>query len=87
MGRYLDIARTVASNEKNELNELTSTPEIINDPAGPCPACGCGQWWQLLGEPWHCRVCTPEMPIEATTLTLPCHEVQTRLVRDLARLR
>jgi hypothetical protein len=36
MGRYLDIAHAVAVNENNELNELTSTPDTINDPAGPC---------------------------------------------------
>src|SRR5215218_6887411 len=42
----------------------------ISDPTGPCPDCGCGQWWQRLGEPWHCRACEPDMPLIATTLTV-----------------
>jgi hypothetical protein len=87
MGRYLDIAHAVAINENNELNESTLSAEVITDPAGPCPHCGSGQWWQLPGEPWHCRACKPDMPLGATTLTLPCHEVQPRPVRDPARLR
>lgn len=87
MGRYLDIAHAVVINEINELNELTFRPKTITDPAGPCPHCGSGQWWQLPGKPWQCRSCEPDMPLEATTLTLPCHRVQTRLARDPARLR
>ena len=102
MGRYLDIARTVAGNERNEVNEISTfsnSPyplkeearfnrgQAVVNPAGPCPACGCGQWWQLPGNPWHCRACVPEMPLEATTLTLTCHKVQTRPAHDPARLR
>ena len=102
MGRYLDIARTVAGYERNEVNEISSfsnLPHPLKDearsnqgqrvvnPAGPCPDCGCGQWWQLPGSPWHCRACEPDMPLEATSLTLPCHEVQTYPVRNPARLR
>lgn len=112
MGRYLDIAHTVAGNEINELNEISPSPEInadpveaqtgqglhtredhrssIADPTVPCPICDSGQWWQLPGQPWHCRECRPLSDAEnrrATTLTLPCHEVRTRSVRNPARLR
>jgi hypothetical protein len=87
MGRYLDIAHAVAINENNELNELTSTLEIINDPPGPCPHCGSGQWWQLPGKPWRCRSCKPDMPLDATTLTLPCHEPRSPSVHNSERLR
>ena len=59
----------------------------IANPAGLCPHCGCGQWWQQPGEAWYCRACKPDMPLGATTLTLPCHKVQTRPVRDRACLR
>ena len=48
----------------------------IADPDGPCPACGSGQWWQLPGQAWHCRVCEPDMPLTSTTLTPPCHKEQ-----------
>ena len=87
MGRYLDIAHVVAINENNELNELTASPKTIADPAGLCPDCGSGQWWQQPGEPWHCRTCESNMPLTATTLALRCHEVPTRSARDPARLR
>ncbi|MGH8501336.1 MAG: hypothetical protein ACREVE_02465 [Gammaproteobacteria bacterium] len=46
--------------------------DTIADPTDPCPACGSGRWWQLPGQPWHCRACEADMPREATTLTLPC---------------
>src|SRR5215217_3476161 len=49
----------------------------IVDRGSLCPTCGGGQWWQLPGEPWHCRTCEPDMPLTATTLTLPCHKEQT----------
>jgi hypothetical protein len=77
--------------EKSELSEqsparndalisgLISLNDAV-DPDGPCPACGSGQWWQLPGEPWHCRACGPDMPLTATTLTLPCHKVELRPV-------
>lgn len=45
----------------------------IPDPGGPCPECGCGQFWQLPGAPWHCRQCEPMSGAErarATTLTV-----------------
>src|SRR5215213_650068 len=47
-------------------------PDITAEPESACPACGSGQWWQLSGQAWHCRVCKPAMPLNATTLTLPC---------------
>ncbi len=50
----------------------------ILDPDGPCPSCGPRQWWQLPGRAWHCRACEPDMPLTATTLTLPCHKVELR---------
>ncbi len=59
----------------------------IADPDGPCPACGSGQWWQLPGEPWHCRICEPDVPLTATTLTLPYHNVELRPVAAHAGLR
>jgi hypothetical protein len=46
------------------------TPE---DPTKPCETCGSGQYWQLPGEPWHCRQCEPNKPLAAITLTLTCH--------------
>lgn len=63
---------------------------LIADPVGPCSACGSGQWWQLPGEAWRCRRCElmrDDLSGRVTTLTLPCHEAQTRPVRDPARLR
>src|SRR5215204_1059852 len=43
--------------------ESSSLPsDIIAEPASACPACGSGQWWQLPGGPWRCRVCKPDMP-------------------------
>jgi hypothetical protein len=55
-------------------------------PHGPCPACGSDQWWQLPGEPWHCRACEPGMLLTATILTLPCYKVELRPVAVQARL-
>jgi hypothetical protein len=49
----------------------------VADPDGPCPACGSGQWWQLPGELWHCRACEPDIPLAATTLTLPLPQGRT----------
>jgi len=58
------------------------------DPAGPCPTCGSGQFWQAKdGGPWRCRVCRSDMPLTATTLTLPCHKVKARPARADAQLR
>jgi hypothetical protein len=59
----------------------------IADPVGPCAICGLGQWWQRPGSSWHCRACKPDVPLEATTLTLPCHNIHSRPVRDPAHLR
>jgi hypothetical protein len=42
-----------------------------DDPDGPCPAWSSGQWWQLPRQAWHCRACEPNLPLTATTLTLP----------------
>jgi hypothetical protein len=52
----------------------------IAEPDGTCPDCGSAQWWQLSGEPWHCRIRKPDIPRTATTLTLLCHKVELRLV-------
>jgi TubC N-terminal docking domain len=49
----------------------------IADPDGLCPACGSGQWWQLPGQAWYCRVCEPDMPLTATTLT-PCLAIKNK---------
>jgi hypothetical protein len=60
--------------ERNEINEKSparsdkpaSGAMSLNDagdPAGPCDTCGSGQWWQLPGQAWHCRVCTPDVPL------------------------
>jgi hypothetical protein len=57
------------------------------DPAGPCPACGAGQFWQLPGEPWHCRHCEPDMPLTATSLTLACHKPRSTHVHAREGLR
>lgn len=59
----------------------------VADPADPCSNCGRSQWWRVPGEPWHCRLCEADMPLEAATLTLPSHKPQTGTVRDPARLR
>jgi hypothetical protein len=64
-----------------------ASSSAIADPAGPCPDCGSGQWWQLAGKTWHCRACKPDLPLEATTLTLPCHESKSLSACDPARLR
>jgi hypothetical protein len=67
----------VAKVEQTEEQSLTTlaplalpTPE---DPTKPCETCGSGQYWQLPGEPWHCRQCEPNKPLAAITLTLTCH--------------
>ncbi len=39
------------------------------EPDRACSNCGSGQCWQLLGQAWHCRNCTPDIPLTATTLT------------------
>src|SRR5215218_7844540 len=53
-------------------------------PESACPNCGSGQWWQLPGQAWHCRGCEADMPLTATTLTLPCHKEQAPPVGSLA---
>ncbi len=60
-------------------NSKTSEPDsrLIPDPAGRCPNCGSGQYWQLPCKPWRCRECEPmsdDISRRATTLTpiLPC---------------
>jgi hypothetical protein len=55
--------------------------DIIAEPDTACPDCGSGQWWQLPGESWRCRPCEPDLPLTATTLTLPCHKQQVPPVR------
>lgn len=83
MGRYLDIAHGVEGEAKTARDSTDKAirsarvQDTIPDPDGPCPACNSGQWWQLPGEPWHCRHCEPmsgEDNRRATTLTspLPC---------------
>jgi hypothetical protein len=61
-------------------------PNDAGDPDGPCSVCGSGQFWQLPGQPWHCRACEPDMPLRATTLTLPCHNERAQHASSLARL-
>ncbi len=84
--------------EKNEINEKSpahndkrvSGATVLNDagePDGLCPDCGSGQWWQLPGEPRHCRIWEPDMPLRATTLTLPSHKAELYPVVAHARLR
>jgi hypothetical protein len=45
------------------------------------------KWWQLSEKSWHSRACTPNILLEAATITLPCHEQRSQRVRDPARLR
>jgi hypothetical protein len=59
---------------------------IVAEPDTACPDCGSGQWWQLFGQAWHCRQCEPDMPLTATTLTLPCHKAQVPPVGSHAGL-
>jgi hypothetical protein len=86
-----DLVEMVRTRKSELLAHLTiDAANTIADPTAPCPACGFGQWWQLPGEAWRCRRCKPmrdDLSGRATTLTLPCHEVQTRPVRDPTRLR
>ena len=65
---------------------VATASRSVSNPAAPCPACGSGQWWQLPGNPWHCRACEPDMHLEATTLTLPCHEPRSPCVHHSERL-
>src|SRR5215217_1160140 len=71
---------------KAELLEYLSSnaPATIAEPDTACLARGSGQWWQLPGQAWHCRQCEPDMPLAATTLTLPCHKEQAPPVGSLA---
>jgi hypothetical protein len=57
------------------------------DPNAPSPDCGSGQWWQLPGQAWHCRICEPDMPLTATTLTLPCHKERVASIGGLRRIK
>ena len=78
--------RRIAASDTDAQGSTHASVETI-EPAGPCPACGSGQWWQLPGEPWHCRHCQSAMPATATTLTLPCHQPpQPQLERSHAHL-
>ncbi len=90
-------SRDKSAYEKNEINEksparsATSVSGAItlndtSDPARPCYVCGSGQWWQIPGQAWHCRACEPDMPLTATTVTLPCHKVELRPVSTSAGL-
>jgi hypothetical protein len=79
-----DDRRTTPSNSSTQ-GSTTKKLEAI-DPAGPCPGCGLGHWWQLPGEPWHCRACEPDMSLTATTLTLPCHKGQAQPITSHAGL-
>jgi hypothetical protein len=80
----LDSVDSVDSVQKDVGNQLFTA---IKDPTGPCPKCGCGQYWQLPGEPWHCWQCEPDMPLTAKTLTLPCNAVCKEPALDDAWLR
>ncbi len=58
---------------KAELLATLNQQAANTDPAGLCPKCGSGQYWQLPGGLWHCRACTPMSEADnrrATTLTL-----------------
>jgi len=82
-GCYPSPAASADVREMRRLHEIQgrelatlAAQDTIADPAGACPACGSGQWWQLPGKPWHCRQCAPMSDDDqrrATTLTLPCH--------------
>jgi hypothetical protein len=80
-----DDGRTAPSHPSTQGSTTKKLKAI--DPAGPCPNCGSDQWWQLPGEPWHCRACVPNMPLRATTLTLPFHKAGLRPVAGHAGLR
>ena len=59
----------LAKTKHSKTNNAVSIPKTTVDPVKPCPHCGSSQWWQLPGEPWHCRICESDMPLRATTLT------------------
>lgn len=76
-----ELREMITARKAELLTHLTRTTgrasDVIPDPAGPCPACGSGQWWQLPGHAWYCRHCTPITGADhqrATTLTLACHD-------------
>lgn len=76
------VSTLSASNRRQSQSLAPSASQVpanIIDPVGACPSCGSGQWWQLPGEPWHCRTCEPDMPMSAKTpnLTLPYSRQRT----------
>ncbi len=84
--RFETPSQRPPSTESDSIVQMPIVSNHRTEPDAPCPACGSGQWWQLPGQPWHCRACEADMPLEATSLTLPCHKPQARPVRDPARL-
>jgi hypothetical protein len=57
---------------KAEILASLRAATTASDPTGPCPVCGSPGWWQAKGGgDWHCRGCHPDMPITATTVTVP----------------
>jgi hypothetical protein len=79
-----DDRRTAPSHPSTQ-GSTTKELEAI-DPAGSYPNCGSDRWWQLPGKPWHCRICEPDVPLTATTVTLPCHKEQASSVGPLIGL-
>jgi hypothetical protein len=77
------LTHDIRSGNSSRVEALTAQAA---DPDAPCPNCGSGQWWQMPGESWHCRVCEPDMPLTATTLTLSCHKEQVPAVGSNAGL-
>jgi hypothetical protein len=64
--------RTAESPAHSQIGIDASPENRLTDPTGPCPTCGGWQWWQLPGQPWHCRSClemTYAEQASATTLT------------------
>jgi hypothetical protein len=78
----------VAKPENSKASEPVAADAAIADPAGRCPDCGSGQWWQLPGEPWHCHHCEPLSGEQAAVLRRDsriCREIQAPPVRDARR--
>lgn len=83
----LNTTSTLSVSNRAHSENISVSLNEAGDPIGACPACGSGQWWRVSDQPWHCHACKPDMPLTATTLILPCHEIETRPVRNPARLR
>ncbi len=72
----VDSVSTLSVSNRAHPENISVSLSVAGDPITACSTCGSGQWWQLPGDPWHCRACEPmseDAAPRATTLTLPCH--------------